>query len=257
VLRRREQGFSAEVLSRDEALAREPTLHRDVCAAALYSCDRAVNGARLVAALRAAAERRGVEFRTNAPLTAVETVSGKVLSIEAGGERFAPGCLVVAAGVWSSEIGGFLRVKIPVRPDRGEMLAVRSATPPRHVVLWDDAYLVPRAGGEVLIGGTSTRGAWEKTVSAGSLALMIRRAARMAPELAEATLLRTWAGLRPLSALRRPIIAPLRGYSNVVVATGHHRAGILLAPITGRLVAELIGGGPTSVPLHPFCYRAR
>jgi glycine oxidase len=148
-------------------------------------------------------------------------------------------------------------VKIPVRPDRGEMLAVRAATSLRQVIMWDDAYLVPRAGGEVLVGGTSARGEWEKKVSVGSLALLARRAARMVPELAEATLLRTWAGLRPLCALRRPIIGPLRGYSNVLVATGHHRAGILLAPITGRLVAQLIGGIATSVPIHPFCYRAR
>jgi glycine oxidase len=257
VARRREQGFAAELLGPDEARAREPALHRDVRAAAWYPGDRAVNGARLVEALRVAAERRGVEFRTGAPLSAVESVPGRVLSIEAGGERFTPGQLVIAAGAWSAEVGAFLRVKVPVRPDRGEMLAVRSPAPLRQVMLWDDAYLVPRAAGEILIGGTSARGEWDKTVRVGSLALLVRRAARMIPELAEAVLLRTWAGLRPLSALRRPIIGPLRGYSNVLLATGHHRAGILLAPITGKLVAELLAGGPTSVPLHPFCYRAR
>jgi glycine oxidase len=257
VARRREQGLAAELLSGDEALAREPTLHRDVRAAALFPGDRAINGGRLVEALRVAAERRGVEFRTGAPLTAVETVPGKVLAIEAGGERFTPGRLVIAAGAWSAEVGALLGVKIPVRPDRGEMMAVRSPTPLGQVVLWDDAYLVPRRGGEVLIGGTSARGEWEKTVSAGSLALLVRRAARMIPQLGQATLLRTWAGLRPLSALRRPIIGPLRGYANVLLATGHHRSGILLAPITGKLVAELIGGGATSIPIHPFCYRAR
>jgi glycine oxidase len=256
VQRRREQGFPAELLSGDEALAREPTLHRDVHAAALFPGDRAVNGARLVDALRTAAERRGVEFRSGAPLTAVETAGGKVLAIEAGGRQLAPGWLVVAAGAWSGEVGGFLRVKIPIRPDRGEMIALRAATPVRQVVLWNDAYLVPRANGEVFVGGTSARNEWQKKVGAGSVALLIRHAARMAPELTNATLLRGWAGLRPLCALRRPIIGPLRGYSNVLVATGHHRAGILLAPITGKLVAELIAGVAPSVPIHPFCYRA-
>jgi glycine oxidase len=257
VARRREQGFAAELLSGDEAIEREPALHRDVQAAALFPGDRAINGGRLVEALRVAAERRGVEFRTGTPVTAMESVPGKMLSVEAGGERFSPARLVIAAGAWSADVGAFLRVKIPVRPDRGEMLAVRGVTRLHQAVLWDDAYLVPRAGGEILIGGTSARGEWEKTVSAGSLALLVRRAARMIPQLGKAAVVRSWAGLRPLSALRRPIIGPLRGYSNVLLATGHHRSGILLAPITGKLVAELIVSGATSIPIHPFCYRAR
>ncbi len=79
----------------------------------------------------------------------------------------------------------------------------------------------------------------------------------MVPALAGLPLVRTWAGLRPCPTIRRPIIGLVRGYENVVLATGHHRSGIVLAPITGTLVAELVTQGRTSIPLQPFGYRPR
>jgi glycine/D-amino acid oxidase-like deaminating enzyme len=136
------------------------------------------------------------------------------------------------------------------------MLALRPRAPLRHNLSWNDACLVPRADGEVLVGSTSTRGVEEKIVTASSIALLLRRAVRMVPDLADATLLRTWAGLRPLSVLRRPVIGPLRDYENVTLASGHHRSGILLAPITAKIVSELLLQGATSVPIRAFRYRA-
>ena len=131
-------------------------------------------------------------------------------------------------------------MKIPVRSDRGEMVAVRPRAPLGVALSWRDGYLVPRRNGEVLIGSTSARGATEKLVTARDAATLLGRAVRMMPALADAALVRTWAGLRPLSTLRRPIIGPLRGFANVTLAIGHHRSGILLAPITAQLVAELL-----------------
>jgi glycine/D-amino acid oxidase-like deaminating enzyme len=137
------------------------------------------------------------------------------------------------------------------------MAALRPATPLRHVLSWQDGYLVPRRDGEVLVGSTSTRNCWDRTVSARSLATLLARAAKMVPALRDAQLVRTWTGLRPMSTIRRPILANLPGFANVTIATGHHRNGILLAPITGKLIGELLLQGETSVPLQPFCYRAR
>lgn len=87
--------------------------------------------------------------------------------------------------------------------------------------------------------------------------MLLRRAMRMVPTLADATILRSWAGVRPCSELRRPIIGPARGYSNVILATGHHRSGILLAPITAQLVTELVTHGATSISIQPFCHKKR
>lgn len=257
VARRREQGFSAELLEPSQVRAQEPAVSSAIRSAAYFPGDRSVNNMRLVEALHAAARSRGVEFRLGAELTGVEHAGSKVSSVRIGQEWVPAGHLIIAAGVWSREVGSLLRVKVPVRPDRGEMLALRPSSPLQRIVSWNDGYLVPRPNGEVLVGSTSTRGAEDKIVTAGSMALLLRRATRMVPGLADATLLRTWAGLRPLSTLRRPIIGPVRGFENVTLASGHHRSGILLAPVTAKLVTELLVRGETSIPLQPFCYRPR
>jgi glycine oxidase len=257
VARRREQGFAVELLDPQQALSLEPAVNSTICGAAHFPDDRSIHNVRLVEALHAAARARGVEFRLGTELHGVEHAKGRVLSVQVGGERLVAGHLIIAAGVWSREVASLLRVKVPVRPDRGEMLALRPSAPLRRIVSWNDGYLVPRGDGEVLVGSTSTRGVAEKVVTASSMALLLSRAVRMVPSLADAALLRTWAGLRPLSTLRRPIIGPLRGFENVTLASGHHRSGILLAPITAKLVAELLVQGATSIPLQPFCYRPR
>jgi glycine oxidase len=255
--RRREQGFEVRGLDPAAVAEIEPAVNPAIRSAVLFPSDCAVNSERLVAALQLAGERRGVEFRLGAPLTGVESAGTRVVAITAGGERLMPRWLVVAAGVWSREVGALLRSKVPVRPDRGEMVALRPRVTLSHTVVWKDGYLVPRNDGEVLVGSTSARGVSDKTVTAKSLALLLRRAIRMVPALEEATLVRAWAGLRPCSLLRRPIIGPARGYENVILATGHHRSGILLAPITAQLVRELITCGATSISLQPFCHKAR
>ena len=257
VTRRREQGFVAEWLDARAVRELEPGVSPAVCGGAVFADDRAVNSERFVQALHRAAAARGVEFRFGTALAAVETARGRLVSLTAGEERLTPRWLVIAAGAWSADIGGLLRVKVPVRPDKGEMAAVRPEIALRHTIVWNDGYLIPRRDGEVLIGSTSTRGATDQNVSAEALALLLGRAAHMVPALTGATPVRTWAGLRPCSTIRRPIIGPLRGYDNVLLATGHHRSGILLAPITGQLVAELIVHGQTSIPLQPFGYRPR
>jgi len=254
VSRRVAQGLRAELLSPRAASGLEPALNAMARAAAFFPEDRCVDPVRLVEALHAAAAARGVEFRFGAAVTGIDAAGTRVRAVVANGESIALGRLVIAAGAWSREIGKLLRVKIPVIPDKGEMVAVTGGPTIRHTLSWNDGYLVPR-NGEIVIGATSVRGCDDKTVSAVSLALLLGRAAQMVPELAAATLARSWAGLRPCSTIRRPIIGPLPGYENALLATGHHRAGIMLAPITAKLITELIVNGATSMPIEPFCYR--
>ncbi len=257
VARRTAQGFAAEIVGARAALDLEPGLSASVQSAALFPGDRSINPVRMVEALYASARGRGVEFRFGAPVTAIDSAGSKVRAIAAGGERVPLGRLVIAAGVWSRDVGAMLRVPVPVRPDKGEMAALRAATSIRYNLSWNEGYLVPRNDGEIVVGSTSERGSFDKSVSASALALLLRRAAHMVPGLAGATLARTWAGLRPCSTIRRPVIGPVPGYENVVLATGHHRAGIMLAPITAQLVTELMVQGATTISLEPFSYRRR
>ena len=253
--RQRERGFAVETLDGDAVRTAHPEINPAVRCGALFRDDAALHAPRLVEALHAAAAARGVTFALGAPVRRIAARRGRVLALEAGDARLTPGQVVIAAGAGARAVGALLRAPIPVRADRGEMLAVRPAAPLAVPLFWGDACLVPRADGEVLIGSTSAPRAVEKMVTAGGAALLLDRAVRMLPALAEAPVTRVWSGLRPRSLLGRPILGPLRGYANVTVAAGHHRSGVLLAPITAQLIGELLLDRATSIDLRPFRHR--
>lgn len=255
VQHRSAQGLRCEMLSPADLLQCEPAVSPRVCAAALFPDDRAINSEQFVRALVVAAQRRGVELHRQTPVRSIVR-TGDVVRLELDGDRLEAAVVIVTAGTWSPQLLAACGVKVPVRPARGEMLAVRPTTwALRHTVASGEGYVVPRDGGEVLVGSTTTFDGFEKHVSAEGLATLRARAAMMLPRFGEATELRAWAGLRPCSTIRRPIIAPLPGMENVILATGHHRNGILLAPMTAQLVTELVLGLPTSVLMRPFSYR--
>lgn len=249
------QSMRCEMLAPADVLRLEPVVNPCVHAAALFPDDRAINNVHLVRALIVAAQRRGVVLCEQTGVRSVTRSAGAVkLELDSGCLQAA--VVIVAAGAWSRHLLEPCGVKVPVRPARGEMLAVRPTTwKLQHTLAGGDSYLVPRDDGEVLIGSTTAFDGFEKYVTADGLASLRARAAVMVPRSGEATAVRSWAGLRPCSTIRRPIIAPLPGMENIVLATGHHRSGILLAPITAQLVTELVTGAAPSVFMRPFSYR--
>jgi len=257
VAKRRADGQAAELVDAAQVRALEGLVSEDAIGGAFFAGDHALNNSKLVAALRRSAEACGVRFLGGRPVRKVERAGRRLTAVFAGGDRFDPGEVIVAAGLGSRAVGDLLKAKMPIRADRGEMIALRPAVLPRRTTVWGDGYLVPRNDGELLIGATSGRGETEKVVTHASLELLLSRAVRMLPSLRDARPVRQWAGLRPMCTLRRPIIGPVAGYENVTAATGHHRSGILLAPITATLIAELLLGQEPSLPLAPFKYRKK
>ena len=114
-----------------------------------------------------------------------------------------------------------------------------------------EQYLVPRRDGRVLMGATVEKTGFDASVTAGGVSDVIREGLRMAPGLAEAPVVETWAGLRPMSKDGKPILGPV-GLERLVLATGHFRNGILLAPITGRLIADHLEHGAVPAAMAPF-----
>jgi len=260
IAKRREDGFRVERLDGDAVRAHYAHINPAVRRGALFADDAAIDNTRLVAALHASAEARGVSFLLGRTVRRLRATGGRISAVELDDATLTPGRVVIAAGAWSPQLMAGLHARLPIGPDRGEMMAVklRAPTPPLPLPMsWRDGYLVPRPGGEVLIGATSAPGEDDKLVTATHAALLLTRAVRMLPALVDAPIVRVWSGVRPQCALGRPIIGPLRGFANVTLAVGHHRNGILLAPITAQLVAELIVHGATSCAIEPFKYRPR
>lgn len=232
--------------------ALEPALTNRLRGAAYSPDDRHVNPGLLTLALSRAAVAHGAELR---PATAVAGFTGRGARLSGirtdAGEIVQADIIVLSAGSWTKGVAQKLGASVPVRPMRGQMLAYRS-TALRHIVWGEDGYLVPKMGGFIFAGATVEDVGFRAVTTRTGLSGLRRMASALVPTLRYAEVASAWAGLRPGSADGWPIIGRLPGRENVFVATGHFRNGVLLAPITGRLVSQFILHGHTHIDVEPF-----
>jgi glycine oxidase len=159
--------------------------------------------------------------------------------------------VVIAAGPWTQALAQRLGATVPTPPMRGQMIAYRTDAI-NHAIWGEDGYLVPKSGGILYAGATVEDVGFRKRTTPRALAGLRQMATTLVPSLRRTEIASEWAGLRPGSPDDQPIIGRLPGRENVYVATGHFRNGILLAPITGKLMSQLILKGKTEMPLEPF-----
>jgi glycine oxidase len=161
---------------------------------------------------------------------------------------------LIAAGAWADRLLGPLGLRTGVHPVRGQIVLFRSPTPLLSRVLCvEKRYLVPREDGRILAGSTEEPEAgFEKRTTEAGVAGLVSFATGVLPALASAPIEKSWAGLRPGSPDGMPFLGRVPGWDNAFVAAGHHRAGIQLSPATGRLMANLIQGRPTGLPIEAF-----
>jgi glycine oxidase len=208
-------------------------------------------------ALHGAARNEGVEFRTHTEARELltESVAGRsriVGVMTARGEIHAR-TVVIAAGSWSSLLRCDEAQRFEVEPARGQMAAIEMPAPAaRHVIYSRRGYLVPRLSGYLIAGSTTERAGYDKRVTAGGVASIIKNAIEIMPCVAGQAVVETWAGLRPRAPDDLPILGADPRVEGLIYATGHYRNGILLAPITARAIGELIVKGESSVDLAPF-----
>ena len=213
-----------------------------------------VNAHRLTQALAQAAVARGAALRQGVVVTGFVTNGSRVMGVRTGEGRLMAEQVILAAGSWTAALGRRLGVTLPVKPMRGQMLAFPDfSSPLRHILLGKNGgYLAPKANGFLFVGSTVEDVGFRKNTTAKGLAGLRRMAAALVPSLAYAEVASDWAGLRPGSPDGLPILGPVPGWEGLSVASGHFRKGILLAPITGRLMAQRLTQGRTEIPLEPF-----
>ncbi len=248
-------GLKLEWLTPADARQREPHLGRNLTAAVYSPGDHQVENRDLLRALVVAAEKAGARLHPNTAVEALETVSGRTTGIVVAGQSVAADAVVLAAGAWSGDLVGLPpEAKPPVRPVKGQMLALQmdpAAPILRHVVWAPATYLIPRLDGRLLIGATVEERGFDETITAGGLLALLDTAWRALPTIEELPVVETWVGFRPTSRDDAPIFGPT-SVEGLFLATGHHRNGILLAPMTADAVSEAVLTGHLPAVAEPF-----
>jgi glycine oxidase len=245
-------GLTVERLGGGEARVLEPALSTSVRSALRFADDHQVDNRLLACALTRSAEAAGAVIRPG-EVRGITRARGAVTGVElASGEVVKAPQVVVAAGCWSGQLAGLPR-PLPVRPVHGQLLALQ-ADPAllTHVVDSPRVYLVPRKDGRVIVGTTTEETGFERGITAAAVARLRTAATEAVPALADAALLESWSGLRPGTPDGLPILGPDPDLEGLFYATGHYRNGILLAPLTARLLFASLRGSPTEVGIEPF-----
>lgn len=257
----RDLGLNLEWLSGYEARRKEPYLSRGVSGALFSPDDHQVDNRLVGGALKACYINAGGNLQENTAVDEILTSAGRVTGVRVGDREIEAETVVVAAGAWSRNIAGLPpEASPPVRPLKGQMVAVRmpdDAPILRHV-LWGPGnsivpsiYLAPKSDGRLIIGATVEEMGFDTDLTAGGMLEILRSAWEVLPGIYDLPLTESWTGFRPASRDDAPILGPA-GVDGLVMATGHHRNGILLAPITARTVSDYILTGSVADIMRPF-----
>jgi glycine oxidase len=234
-------GLKAEPLRPEDARQLEPALSEDLEAAALRPDEASVDNRLLAQALLVAARGAGARIFPGNGAIAIAREGDRCTGLQLKTGSVSASWTIIAAGAFSSQIQGVEKLA-PVRPAKGQILALwpKANAPKLDRVLWSEKiYLVPRNDGRIVVGATVEYVGFDKQLTAGGIEKNLAAAIELVPTLAEARIEETWAGLRPDSPDHLPILGPA-DLEGLVIATGHFRSGVLLTPITARLVREWV-----------------
>lgn len=231
----------------------EPALNPDL-QVAYYLPDRAqIRNPRHLKALAKACEERSVKLRPGSAVLGFESVKGRVTGVRTELGSIPCGTAIVAAGAWSEGLLGSLGLSVETPPLKGQIVLLRSDRPLlRRIVEHGKNYLVPRDDGRILVGATEEDAGFDTRTTTEAVRDLLAEAHWLCPSLVEAEVERSWAGLRPGSIDSKPYLGFAPGFANLIVATGHKRAGLQLAPASAEVITDLVLGRTPRVDLTPY-----
>ncbi len=240
-------GLNVEKLSAAETRKLEPFVSPDVRESLVFPDDWQVENRKLTAALLKFASDRGIDLREETECRRLIFKNGRVFGAETAGGKIYARMTILAAGAWSSQIGAD-SVRVPeIRPIRGQIVGFHTAKRLfNHVIYSPRGYLIPRADGRILAGATVEDVGYENRMTPAGIEFVSRNAFEIAPSISGLKISEEISGLRPKAADALPVIGNLPSAENLIVASGHYRNGILLAPITADVVADMVVGNGVS-----------
>ena len=243
-----------DLLTPGQARELEPCISSNVVGALRFPLDVQVENRRLLSALTNSVSKLGVSIVTETSVESVRVERDRVSAVQTSRGSIDCAKVVVAAGTWS----GFVQLSpkkpaLRIEPIRGQMISF-DARPQvtRHVIYSPRGYIVPRRDGRLLAGSTSEHAGFAKQVTAGGISTILANAQEISPAISNLPIVDTWSGLRPRAPDNLPVLGPCDEIGGLFYATGHYRNGILLAPVTGELIAEAVLDGVISPLLSAF-----
>jgi glycine oxidase len=253
-------GLAIEKFEPETARLFEPSVAANVQAALRFPRDMQVENRRLISALAVSNEQLGVSLETGIAVTSLKVERGRLSGIETSRGFVATENVVIAGGAWTSEIGltnergpDKALPTVRIEPVRGQMLCFEAN--PRicgHVIYSPRGYIVPRRDGRLLAGSTTEHAGFDKRVTGQGVHSIMSAALEISPQIGALPMIDLWAGLRPRAADGLPVLGPCAEIGGLFYAAGHYRNGILLAPITGELIAAAIVNRRVSASLEIF-----
>jgi glycine oxidase len=246
-------GLRVEWLHGADVRRLESNVSSDVQCALRFPDDWQVENRKLVEALIAANNKLGVTLLSNCEVTSIRVEGDRVGGVETVKGMITSPLVVVCAGAWTSSLSIAGSAMPEIEPVRGQMLCFKPAHPISHHVMYSQrGYLVPRCDGRLLAGSTSEHAGFDKRVTDDGVEAIKSMAVEIAPSLAATPLVNSWAGFRPRASDDLPVIGPHEEIEGLFYATGHFRNGILLAPITAEVLANLIVDNAPSSLIETF-----
>ncbi len=246
-------GLQADVLDAKATAALDPDITMDVAGSVHFPQDCHLSPARFVASIKKRVIALGGVIEHGVDIDTIETQNGRVTAVSGGGRRFEGENFVVAGGSWSAELLETVGLKMPLQPGKGYSLTLPSPPElPRLCSIFAEAKVAITPMGQSLrFGGTMEVGGFDLTVNPARVHGIVRSVNAYFPKFSESDFshIKPWAGLRPVSPDGVPYLGKVAHLQNLIAATGHAMMGLSLAPVSGRLVADLLTG---DTPFRPI-----
>jgi len=243
-----------ELLSPEQARQREPNITADMFGAKYCSTTCQVQNPMIMRALRQACMTENVKIFENCAVMELIRDGQRIIGARATGGEFTARHVILTAGPWSSLVDKQLETLMPTSPVRGQIVLLEMHPRPfTHVVERGRCYLIPRLDGRIVVGATQEPDVgYERRNTVEGIHHLLTLAQQLVPSLAGASIVRLWSGLRPASPDDWPYIGPVPGLEGLIAATAHFRSGLILAPITAKIVTQLVTKGQSDYDLARY-----